>query len=104
MAELESDPSAADEMAAAGAWVAEQFYPRETDTIRVARLRKGISQKQLAFLIGTSQPHVANIEKSEGEIMLSTAQRLCEALDIDLGSLPEMIQAQRAINAEKETD
>lgn len=103
LAELEADPSNASELAEAGTWVAEHFYQGERETLKVARLRKGLSQKQLATLIGTSQPHIANLEKSEGEIMLSTAQRLCEALNLDLGELPEMIQRQRTLNAEKES-
>lgn len=101
-AELEADPRNSSDLAAAGSWAADFLYPGEVDTLRTARLRKGLSQKQLAMLIGTSQPHVANLEKSGNDVMLSTAQKLCAALDIDFGRLPDMIDRQRAINAQKE--
>lgn len=101
-AELEADPQNASELAVAGSWAADLLYPGEKDTLRTARLRKGLSQKQLAVMIGTSQPHIANLEKSGNDVMLSTAQKLCAALDIDFGRLPEMIDRQRAINAQKE--
>lgn len=101
-AELEADPRNKAELEAAGNWAADFLYPGEESTLRTARLRKGLSQKQLAAMIGTSQPHVANLEKSGNDIMLSTAQKLCEALDIDFGRLPAMIDRQRALNAQKE--
>lgn len=102
MAELEADDSNRAELAEAGSWVSEAFYKDDGDTLKNARLRLGLSQKQLALAIGTSQPHVANLERSGGDIMLSTGVKLCAALNIDFGKLPEMIDRQRAINANKE--
>ncbi len=102
MAELESDPNNAVELAEAGAWVADTFFKEDGETLRTARLRKGYSQKQLAERLGTSQPHIANLEKGGGDVMLSTAQKLCEALDIQFGDLPKMIERQREIQAQKE--
>lgn len=101
-AELESEPANAAELAEAGAWAADLLYPGETETLKTARLRKGLSQKQLAKMIGTSQPHIANLEKSGTDVMISTAQKLCAALEVDFGKLPEMIQRQREMNAQKD--
>ncbi|PYD13576.1 hypothetical protein DND58_14290 [Pseudomonas syringae pv. pisi] len=102
LAELEADPRNAQDMADAGAWASDFLYPGEAETLRTARLRKGLSQKQLASLIGTSQPHIANLEKSGNDVMLSTAVKLCAALDIEFGCLPGMIDRQRSINSQKE--
>ncbi|MBI6849073.1 helix-turn-helix transcriptional regulator [Pseudomonas syringae] len=102
LAELEADPKNAKDMADAGSWAADFLYPGEAETLRTARLRKGLSQKQLASLIGTSQPHIANLEKSGNDVMLSTAVKLCAALDIEFGCLPGMIDHQRSINSQKE--
>jgi len=102
MAELEADPANAQGLAEAGSWVADQFYADDGITLRTARLRKGFSQKQLAEILGTSQPHVATIEKAGGDFMFATAAKLCEALGITLNDLPAILQRQRDINASKE--
>lgn len=101
MAELEGDPASARELQEAGVWVADTFYDDEGDTLRVARLRKGLSQKQLAALLGTSQPHIVNLEKGTSDPQLSTVQKLCAALDIELNSLPAMLERQRNLNDRK---
>lgn len=94
--ELENDASMREGLAEAGAWVAEKFYPDENDTIRSHRLRKGFSQLQLASLIGTSQPHIANIEKGNQNVMFDTVIRLCEALEITPNDFQRMVTNQRS--------
>ena len=100
--EIEGDTVNQEDLAVAGSWVADQFYPGENATVRTARLRKGFSQKQLAALIGTSQPHVANIEKGDAGVMFQTVEKLCAALDITPNDFQAMVKKQKTINAQKE--
>lgn len=97
--ELESDPSLREELASAGSWVADRFYAGETDTFKTARLRKGYSQAQLGKLIGTSQPHIANLERGESDFMFSTGEKLCDALGISMSDLRSMLERQRNLNS-----
>lgn len=101
LTELDSDPESAAEMSNARRWIQEAYYAEEGDTLRSARLRKGYSQKQLAAILETSQPHIANIENGKNNLLLSTAIKLCEVLDVDLRALPEMIERQLKLNAER---
>lgn len=101
-AELESDGTLQHEMAEAGSWVAERLYPGQQNTIKTARLRKGLSQKQLATLIGTSQPHIANIEKGHVGVMFETVERLCESLGITPNDFQVLTANQKAINSDKD--
>ncbi|MFC0709233.1 helix-turn-helix transcriptional regulator [Azorhizophilus paspali] len=99
--ELESDPSNAQDLAEAGAWVADNFYKDDGETLKTARLRKGLSQKQLASLIGTSQPHIATLESGRVEPNISTAQKLCEVLNLNFGDIPAILERQKALNSQK---
>ncbi len=94
MAELESDPSSAGELTAASAWVADTFYAKEGETIRTARLRKGLSQIQLAALLCTSQPQVAKIESGKVDLQHSTLTKLAAALGVDANTLFRLIATQ----------
>ncbi|WP_282372936.1 helix-turn-helix transcriptional regulator [Pseudomonas sp. PS02290] len=100
LAELESSPASAPEMSEARTWVADRFYQGE-QTIKAARLKKGLSQKQLASALNTSQPHVATIEKGCVDLMMSTAVKLCEVLGIEMNDLPRMLEAQKAMTEGK---
>lgn len=100
MDELESDPKNSQDLAEAGTWVARTFYPGDR-TIRTARLEKGLSQKKLAVLLGTSQPHVATMEKGCVDLMMSTAIKLCAILEIEMNELPEMLDRQKSITESK---
>lgn len=51
------------------------------------RLRSGLSQKQLADAIGTSQPHIARIEKGRDNVLLATANQLARALGVTLDEI-----------------
>ena len=45
------------------------------------RIRKGLTQAQLAELVGTSQPSIARVESCERMPSLSLLQRVAEVLD-----------------------
>ncbi len=100
LSELESNPESAKELADGRRWVQQNFYSGEAGTLRSARLSKGFSQQKLADLLGTSQSHIANIESGKNNLLLTTAVKLCEMLDVDLRDLPGMIAAQGKANNE----
>lgn len=52
MAELESDSANTEELTAASTWVADTFYPKEGETLRIARGR-GVTKADLAILEST---------------------------------------------------
>lgn len=49
-----------------------------------ARLRRGLTQKELAELVGTKQPSIARIENGEGSSSNSFLERIAEALGTKL--------------------
>lgn len=51
--------------------------------IRHARIRKGLSQKQLALRTGMQQPDISKIEEGKKNITLYTLTRLCKVLGIE---------------------
>lgn len=67
----------------------EELYTGEI-TLKSLRLRKGFSQAELAKKIGTSQSHIARIERRPEAIMLTTSIKLAEALGINIGLLASL--------------
>lgn len=69
---------------------ARELYPELNDPVKRvaiafhgARLRLGLTQKQMAEKIGLSQSDVSKIEKGEREISRKLAMRIGKALGID---------------------
>lgn len=58
----------------------------EHETLAVLRLKKGLSQEQLAKIIGTKQPNVARFEKGQSNPYLETIRKWCDALQIDMNT------------------
>ena len=102
MAELESDADFRDDIQQARAWVADEFYAEDGDTLRTLRLRRGWSQAQLAEKLATSQSHVAKIERGKENLHISTCRKLCKVFDIEMNVLNILLQRQEAIFAEKQ--
>lgn len=92
VAEVEADPEAAAALARARTKLT-QVFAREGESIRTLRLAKGWSQAQLAAKLGTSQPHVARIERGTENVTIQTCRKLCEALDIDMNRLDSLLRA-----------
>lgn len=67
-------------------WIAETAYP-EPSSLKAIRLNRGLSQKELAELAGTTQPYIARVEAGNVSPYLDTVRRLAEALDFDFGEL-----------------
>lgn len=102
VAELEQDTAWKKDLEEARRWGADTFYGDEGDTLRVLRLRKGLSQAGLAKAAGTSQSHIARIERaSPDRLYLQTCRRLCEALGIDLNTLDQALRRQEPLVANK---
>ena len=83
-------------------WVARTFYGEEGDTVRTVRLRKGWSQTRLAEALGTSQSHVARIERGTENLTIETCRRLAMALSIDMNTLDTMLKRQEALARAKQ--
>jgi len=58
------------------------FFRNFGTLIKEARVRKGLSQKQLAHRIGMKQPDVSMIEEGKKNITLYTVMRFCNVLGI----------------------
>ena len=78
-------------MASARPWVAETLY-KDEKTLRALRLRSGLTQSQLAAKIGTSQPHMARMERGSGDVMRDTMRKLASALSVDMNTIDEALQ------------
>lgn len=93
VAEFERDPAMQEELFDARRWLADSVLAGKPVTLRTLRLRKGLSQAQLAAAIGTQQPHVARIERGQADPQLDTCRRLARALGVDLNTLDQALQA-----------
>lgn len=102
MAELDADPVHAAGFEEARTWVAESFYADEGVTVRTIRLRAGMTQKQLAAAIETSQPQIAKIESGRHDPVISTCRRLSAALGVSLDVLSDALERQAALNSQKD--
>jgi ribosome-binding protein aMBF1 (putative translation factor) len=85
-------------LADARRWVADSVYPDEGETVRTLRLRRGMSQAHLAKTVGTSQPHVARIERGTENLMIDTCRRLSAALGVDMNTLDAALRRQEELS------
>ena len=83
------DADFAERLSRARQKIAETHYP--DNSLASLRLTKGYSQKQLADLVGTSQPHIARIEAGTEDIRISTIKRLANALNIPIEELINLL-------------
>jgi len=78
-------------------WVADTCYGEDGDTVRTLRLHNGWSQTRLAEELGTSQSHVARIERGTENLTIETCRKLSRALGVDLNTLDRALKRQEAI-------
>lgn len=97
----EKDESRREALKKARTRIKNKFYGEDGETVRTIRLSKGLSQEQLATLIGTSQPHIAKIERGTQNVLIDTCRRLCEVLGIDMNRLNEALTRQDELAREK---
>ncbi|MFC1708813.1 helix-turn-helix domain-containing protein [Candidatus Omnitrophota bacterium] len=58
------------------------FFRELGSTLKEARIEKGLTQKQLASIIGMKQPDISKIEEGRKNITLYSLMRLCKILSI----------------------
>lgn len=58
------------------------FFQKFGTLIKEARIKKNLSQKQLAQSIGMKQPDISKIEEGKKNVTLYTLMRLCKVLGI----------------------
>lgn len=66
-------------------------YPGKLSRFTDLRLKQGLSQRELADLVGTSQSHVARIEAGSEDIRLSTLRKLAKVLNTSVGEIAETL-------------
>jgi transcriptional regulator with XRE-family HTH domain len=62
----------------------EWFFAQIADAVAGQRLRRGLSQKQLAELCGTTQSAIARLEAGGRPPRIDTLLRIAQALDCTL--------------------
>ncbi len=92
--ELESTEEGRIGMQDARKWIADTFHSKDGITIRIMRLKMGWSQIHLADRLGTSQSHVARIERGTENLYIQTCRRLCDAFNIDMNTLNQALKNQ----------
>jgi ribosome-binding protein aMBF1 (putative translation factor) len=100
-ARSDDDPSRREHMNKARQAIAEYHAVDGGDTLRSLRLKRGLSQTQLAYAIGTKQPAIARMERgTETErTWLQTCRRLSAVLGVDLNTLDEALRRQESLAA-----
>lgn len=66
--------------------IGRRYYSNATSIIARYRLQAGLSQKQLAEAINTSQSHIARIESGR-DLQVQTLAKIADALGVDRGEL-----------------
>jgi DNA-binding transcriptional regulator YiaG len=66
---------------------------RKIKGLAAIRLRKGLSQTQLANEMGTTQPRLSLWEKGEEQPNISSLKKLRDALDVSYDALIEALDA-----------
>lgn len=56
---------------------------------RRARIRSGLTQEEVATLMGVTQPWVSKIEQSARRLAVTEAWQLAEILDVDLEEIKD---------------
>ena len=95
VSKYEADHERATLIADARRVLAAEAYPDQHDTLAVFRLRAGLSQAQLAEKAGTSQSHIARIERGQNDPSTDVVVRIAEALGVDASQAFEGIRAHR---------
>lgn len=57
------------------------------ENVRSARQRNGISQRQLALMVGTSQSYLWRIESGDADVGFGVLCRIARALDVRVRDL-----------------
>lgn len=80
------------EMASARAWLAEDL-PKDLTSIRLSR---GLSQAQLAKLVGLRQPNISAIESGTRKPEYETVRKLSIALEVSMDDMYVALESGKA--------
>lgn len=97
LAEAETNPKRLRALANARQRLGKTFYP--DGSLAAIRMREGLSQKELAQRIGTSQSRLSRIEAGLDDPLLSTVRKLADALAVDVNTISDAI----AVNRERQS-
>ena len=61
------------------------------EVIRMARLKKHLSQQDVGEMIGVSHVHIGHMERGKREPSITMALRLCEALEVNINDVIKSI-------------
>lgn len=93
LAEVAGNPKRAEALAKARRRLATTLQPDAP--LAALRMRCGLSQRELAERIGTSQSRLSRIEGGLDDPRLSTVRKLADALAVDVNTIEEAIAARR---------
>lgn len=85
--EFETDPSLADGLASARREIAAERNAAGERSLALLRMRRGLTQQQLADALGTKQPTVSRLELGQQVPGLSMLRRLAAVLGVDMNEL-----------------
>jgi DNA-binding XRE family transcriptional regulator len=95
--EFERDGEMAKHLRQARQKLAGTLHRDEPETLSSLRLAAGVSQAQLAAQIGTSQPHIARVERGQTDPSTALIVRIAKALNVDEARAFVAIRRQLAI-------
>jgi len=87
VSEWEKDPALTKHFVNARTALSQKLKTKGESSLRTLRLSKGWSQEQLAKEIGSSQSHIARIERGTENITIETCRKLSDALEVDMNTL-----------------
>lgn len=67
--------------------LAQALYANAPRTLAVLRMERGMSQRELAAKMHTSQAHVARIEAGHDDLRLTTLRKLASALEMSVSEI-----------------
>ncbi len=82
VSKLEKNQTTSEHLNRARKRLAKGYYANKTGTLAHLRLQAGLSQSQLAAMVGTSQPHIARIEAGINDPSTSMIEKISNALNI----------------------
>ena len=86
---LNDDDLSAEEKAELAEWTRNlQRNLKRAKVFIDARQAKGLTQTQLAELVGMNQAEISRLEGEKGNPRLSTLNKICDALDLELTFQP----------------
>lgn len=54
------------------------------NVVKTTRKKRGLSQSELASLVGCTQTHISSIEKGKKQVSVALAKKISEALKVDV--------------------